>query len=94
MGNRWFVGPAQQQRAGAHGAVAGRGGEDPHGAQRLRTYHGQAFYDDVSVQTRSENQSDVLALFIDGNASLGVGARPGTWERGTPEPSVRGATDT
>ena len=42
----------------------------------------QAFYDDVSVQIRSENQSDILALFIDGNASLGVGARPGTWERG------------
>jgi hypothetical protein len=41
----------------------------------------QAFYDDVLVQTRSENQSDVLALFIDGNASMGVGARPGTWER-------------
>ena len=44
----------------------------------------QAFYDDVSVQTRSENQSDILALFIDGNASMGVGARPGTWERGDP----------
>jgi len=43
----------------------------------------QAFYD-VSVQTRSENQSDILAVFIDGNASMGVGALPGTWERGDP----------
>ena len=54
----------------------------------------QAYYDDVSVQTRSENQSDILALFIDGNASMGVGALPGTWEGGTPEPSDRGAIDT
>ena len=44
----------------------------------------QAFYDDVSVQTRSENQSDILAVFIDGSASMGVGALPGTWERGDP----------
>jgi len=44
----------------------------------------QAFYDDVSVQTRSENQSDILAVFIDGSASMGVGALPGTWERGEP----------
>jgi exonuclease III len=44
----------------------------------------QSFYDDVSVQTRSENQSDVLALFIDGNASMGVGARPGTRQHGEP----------
>jgi hypothetical protein len=44
----------------------------------------QAFYDDVSVQTRNENRSDVLALFIDGSASMGVGALPGAWERGEP----------
>ena len=42
----------------------------------------QAFYDDVSGQTRSENQSNVLALFMDCNASMGVGARPGTWKQG------------
>jgi len=36
-GNRWLVGPAQQKRAGACGAVVGRGGEDPHGLQRLCT---------------------------------------------------------
>ena len=38
----------------------------------------------MSVQTRSENQSDIRAVFIDGNASMGVGALPGTWERGDP----------
>ena len=43
-GNRWFVGPAQQKRAGACGAVVGRGGEDPHGLQRLCTDQGQHLF--------------------------------------------------
>ena len=87
MGTWWLVGPAQQQRAGAHGADLGRGGGTLTVYSAYAPTSGntsaarQAFYDDVSVQTRSENQSDVLALFIDGNASMGVGARPGTWER-------------
>jgi exonuclease III len=44
----------------------------------------QACYEDVSTQTRSENQGDILAVFVDGSASMGVGALPGTWERGGP----------
>ena len=42
----------------------------------------QAFYDEVSAQVRNENQNDILAVFIDGNASMGVGARPGNREQG------------
>ena len=41
----------------------------------------QAFYDEVSTQTCSENQNDFLAVFIDGNASMGTGACPGNREK-------------
>jgi hypothetical protein len=41
----------------------------------------QAFYDEVSAQIRSDNQNDFLAVFIDGNASMGIGARPGNREQ-------------
>jgi exonuclease III len=41
----------------------------------------QAFYDEVSTQTGSENQNDFLAVFIDGNASMGTGACPGNREK-------------
>ena len=54
----------------------------------------QAFYDDVSVQTRSENQSDILAVFIDGNASMGSARSRARGKGGTPEPSGRGAIET
>jgi len=90
MGIRWIVGPVQQQRAGAYGAVVGRGGGVPHGVQRLRTDQQQHLGGTTVVLRRCvgadpmENQSNVLALFIDGNASMGVGADPGTWERGDP----------
>ena len=33
----------------------------------------QAFYDDVAVQTQNSNAQDMNAVFIDGNASMGVG---------------------
>ena len=35
----------------------------------------QAFYDDVSTQTSNGNSRDILVLFIDANASPGVGVR-------------------
>ena len=35
----------------------------------------QAFYDDVSTQTSAGNARDILVLFIDANASPGVGVR-------------------
>ena len=88
MGTRWFVGPAQQATGGCTARLPVEGGKTLTVCSAYAPTSGstsaarQAFYDDVSVQTRSENQSDVLALFIDGNASMGVGARPGTWERG------------
>jgi exonuclease III len=34
----------------------------------------QAFNDEVSAQTRNANQNDFLTIFIDGNASMGIGA--------------------
>ena len=42
----------------------------------------QALYDEVSEQTRSENHIDVLAVFIDGNVSMGIGARGDREQRG------------
>ena len=44
----------------------------------------QAFYDEVSAQIRSENPNDFLAVFIDGNASMGTGACPGTRDKREP----------
>ena len=45
----------------------------------------QSFYDEVSTQIRSENQDDLLAVFIDGNASMGIGPRPGNREQKGPK---------
>ena len=45
----------------------------------------QAFYDEVSAQIRSENPNDFLAVFIDGNASMGTGACPGNRDKREPK---------
>ena len=51
----------------------------------------QAFYDEVSTHTRSENENDFLAVFIDGNASMmGIGARGNREQRGPKALGPRG----
>jgi exonuclease III len=42
----------------------------------------QAFFDEVSTLIRSENQKNLLAMFIDGNASMGIGTRGNREQRG------------
>ena len=42
----------------------------------------QAFFDEVPTLIRSENQHNLLAMFIDGNASMGIGTRGNREQRG------------